>query len=85
LKNIFESQELDEVSVCSILELTAADGKRYDTKIYNLDAIISVGYHVNSVYATLFRRWATDKLRDYLLKGYVINNRMDRIEDNVEP
>ena len=84
MKNIFESQELDEVSVCSILELTAADGKRYDTKIYNLDAIISVGYRVNSVYATLFRRWATDKLRDYLLKGYVINNRMDRIEDNVE-
>jgi len=84
LKNIFESRELDEVSVCSILELTAADGKRYDTKIYNLDAIISVGYRVNSVNATLFRRWATDKLRDYLLKGYAINTRMDRIEDNVE-
>jgi hypothetical protein len=54
------------------------------TKIYNLDAILSVGYRVNSVNATLFRRWATEKLRDYLLKGYAINTRMDRIEDNVE-
>ena len=84
LKNIFESGELDEDSVCSILELTAADGKKYDTKIYNLDAILSVGYRVNSINATLFRRWATEKLRDYLLKGYAINTRMDRIEDNVE-
>jgi hypothetical protein len=84
LKNIFESGELDEDSVCSILELTAADGKKYATKIYNLDAILSVGYRVNSVNATLFRRWATEKLRDYLLKGYTINTRMDRIEDSVE-
>ena len=84
LKNVFERGELNEISVSSILELTAADGKKYDTKIYNLDAIISIGYRVNSVNATLFRRWATDKLRDYLLKGYAINNRMNRIEDNVE-
>ena len=84
LKNIFECGELSEDSVCSILELTAADGKKYDTKIYNLDAIISVGYRVNSVNATLFRRWATKVLRDYLLKGYAINARMDRIEDNYD-
>jgi len=84
LKNIFERGELSEDSVCSILELTAADGKKYDTKIYNLDAIISVGYRVNSVNATLFRRWATNVLRDYLLKGYAINARMDRIEDNYD-
>jgi len=82
LKNIFKCDELSENSVCSILELTAADGKKYDTKIYNLDAIISVGYRVNSINATAFRRWATKKLRDYLLKGYAINNRMDRIEAN---
>ena len=84
LKNIFERGELSEDSVCSILELTAADGKKYDTKIYNLDAIISVGYRVNSLNATLFRRWATKILRDYLLKGYSMNNRMNRIEDSVE-
>jgi len=73
-----------EDSVCSILELTASDGKKYDTKIYNLDAIISVGYRVNSINATLFRRWATEKLRDYLLKGYAINTRIDRIENRVD-
>jgi predicted XRE-type DNA-binding protein len=84
LKNIFNCGELDENSVHSILELTAADGKRYDTRIYNLDAILSVGYRVNSINATLFRRWATAKLKDYLLKGYAINNRMDRIEENAD-
>jgi hypothetical protein len=56
LKNIFECGELDEVSVCSILELTAADGKKYNTKVYNLDAILSVGYRVNSRNATEFRK-----------------------------
>lgn len=56
LKNIFASNELDENSVCSILELTASDGKIYKTKVYNLDAILSVGYRVNSKNATLFRR-----------------------------
>jgi len=66
LKNIFTCGELDENSVHSILELTATDGKKYDTKIYNLDAIISVGYRVNSINATLFRRWATKILRDYI-------------------
>jgi len=84
LKNIFASGELDEISVHSILELTAADGKSYSTRIYNLDAILSVGYRVNSINATLFRRWATAKLKDYLLKGYAINNRINRIEDSVD-
>jgi len=84
LKNIFNCGELDEDSVYSILEYTAADGKRYDTRIYNLDAILSVGYRVNSINATVFRRWATSKLKDILLKGHAINNRMNRIEDNVE-
>ena len=67
LKNIFQSGELNENSVCSILELTASDGKSYKTKTYNLDAIISVGYRVNSKNATLFRRWASQVLKDYLL------------------
>ncbi len=80
LQNIFKSGELDESSVSSILELTASDGKNYVTKIYNLDAIISVGYRVNSLNATLFRQWATQVLRSYLLKGYSINQRMDRME-----
>ena len=73
LKNIFQSGELNENSVCSILELTASDGKSYKTKTYNLDAIISVGYRVNSKNATLFRRWASQVLKDYLLKGHVSN------------
>ena len=65
LKNIFASQELDEDSVCSILELTAADGKNYKMKVYNLDVILSVGYRVNSKNATLFRRWSNQVLKEY--------------------
>jgi len=90
LKNIFESGELIEKEVSSKMEHTtqhgAIEGKAQTgmIKIYNLDAILSVGYRVNSVNATLFRRWATKKLKDYLLKGYAINSRIDRIEDNVE-
>lgn len=80
LQNIFNSGELDKNSVSSTLELTAQDGKNYVTKIYNLDAIISVGYRVNSKNATAFRQWATQVLRSYLLKGYSINQRMDRME-----
>ena len=84
LKNIFASNELDENSVCSILELTAADGKNYKTKVYNLDAILSVGYRVNSKNATLFRRWANSVLKDYLLKGYSINQRLNEIEQRMD-
>ena len=84
LKNIFQSGELNENSVCSILELTASDGKSYKTKTYNLDAIISVGYRVNSKNATLFRRWASQVLKDYLLKGHVSNQRISNLEQRVD-
>jgi hypothetical protein len=73
LSNIFETRELEQKSVRSILEHTAADGKSYATQFYNLDAIIAVGYRVNSHRATQFRIWATGVLRDYLLKGYALN------------
>ena len=69
LRNIFESGELEENSVSSILEHTASDGKNYKTQFYNLDAIISVGYRVNSLQATHFRRWATERLKEYLIKA----------------
>jgi len=74
LKNIFDSGELQENSVISILEITAEDGKNYKTNFYNLDAIISVGYRVNSVRATQFRIWATKKLKEYIIKGFVIDD-----------
>ncbi|MHB1275885.1 MAG: virulence RhuM family protein, partial [Candidatus Humimicrobiaceae bacterium] len=74
LKNIFESRELQEDSVISILEITADDGKRYNTKFYNLDAIISVGYRVNSAQATHFRIWATHVLKEYIVKGFAMDD-----------
>jgi len=74
LKNIFESEELHEHSVSSILELTAGDGKNYKTRLYNLDAIIAVGYRVNSKKATHFRIWATQVLREYIIKGFAMND-----------
>lgn len=83
LKNIFNSNDLEENSVCSILELTAADGKTYKTKIYNLDAILSVGYRVNSKNATSFRCWANKILKEYLLRGYSINKRLNNIEQRI--
>lgn len=73
LKNIFKEGELEENSVCSILEHTAKDGKTYKTNFYNLDAILSVGYRVNSKQATKFRIWATKTLRDHLIRGYTVN------------
>lgn len=73
LRNIFKQGELVESAVCSILEHTAEDGKKYKTQFYNLDAIMSVGYRVNSIDATKFRVWATNVLREYLLKGYTLN------------
>ncbi|HOZ35766.1 MAG TPA: virulence RhuM family protein [archaeon] len=75
LKNIFENQELVEESVSSILEHTANDGKKYLTKFYNLDAIISVGYRVNSKKATQFRIWATKILKQFAIKGYVLDRK----------
>ena len=83
LKKIFDSGELIESSVHSILEYTAADGKNYKTKSYNLDAILSVGYRVNSKNATLFRQFANQVLKDYLLKGYSINQRINQLESRV--
>ena len=74
LKNIFDSGELIENSVISILETTAADGKNYQTRFYNLDAIIAVGYRVNSYQATQFRIWATATLREFIIKGFVLDD-----------
>lgn len=75
LTNIFETKELVDTSVISILEITAADGKKYKTKFYNLDAVISVGYRVNSSKATQFRIWATKTLKEYIIKGFVMDDR----------
>lgn len=74
LKNIFESNELEESAVFSILERTAEDGKNYKMQYYNLDAIISMGYRVNSIQATLFRVWATKTLKEYIVKGFVMDD-----------
>ncbi|MDN5100375.1 virulence RhuM family protein [Aliarcobacter butzleri] len=75
LKNIFESEELDEKSVCREFRHTANDGKTYNTKYYNLDAIISVGYRVNSKKATQFRQWATSVLKEFAIKGFVLDKK----------
>lgn len=83
LRNIFQEGELDPNSVSSILEHTAADGKVYSTQFYNLDAILSVGYRVNSKNATLFRRWANQVLKEYLLRGYAVNQRLLNIENQL--
>ena len=84
LNNIYKSGELDIDSTCSILEHMGNDGKqRYTTKNYNLDAILSIGYRVNSKNATLFRKWANSVLKDYLLKGYSINKRLSELERTV--
>ena len=83
LKNIFESGELIENSVSSILEHTAEDGKVYKTKFYNLDAIISVGYRVNSTQATHFRIWATERLKEYIIKGFTMDDERLKNPDNI--
>ncbi|MCI6415631.1 virulence RhuM family protein [Butyricimonas virosa] len=75
LKNIFKENELDESSVTEEFSVTASDGKTYRTKHYNLDAIISVGYRVNTGRATAFRQWATSVLKDYAIRGYVIDKK----------
>ncbi|KAA0226755.1 cytochrome C biogenesis protein CycH [candidate division KSB1 bacterium] len=80
LRNIFKSKELQERSVSSILEHTARDGKTYSTKFYNLDAILSLGYRINSPRATRFRIWATTVLRDHLVRGFTLNEK--RLQDN---
>ena len=75
LKNIFKSGELNEVSVTEDFSVTASDGKNYKVKHYNLDAIISVGYRVNSIQGTHFRIWATRTLKQHLVAGYSLNQR----------
>ena len=84
LSNIFKEGELQKDSVHSILEYTASDGKVYKTAFYNLDAILSVGYRVNSVNATAFRRWATSVLKQYLLRGYSVNRQLIQMEDRID-
>lgn len=79
LKNIFADGELLESSVVSKMETTASDGKNYQTNIYNLDAIIAVGYRINSKKATMFRIWATQILKEYIIKGFAMND--DRLKD----
>jgi hypothetical protein len=81
--NIFKEGELVESAVRKDSLLTAADGKKYRTKIYNLDVIISVGYRVKSKRGTQFRQWANQILKDYLLKGYVVNKRITVLEHQV--
>ena len=91
LSNIFKTGELAQDSVGSILEHTAKDGKVYKTKFYNLDAIIAVGYRVNSKRATQFRIWANQIIKDYLVKGYVLNekrlvetkSRLEEVKNNL--
>ena len=85
LANVYKSGELAREGTCSILEHMGNDGKQlYRTMFYNLDAILSVGYRVNSRNATLFRRWATQVLKSYLLKGYAVNTRLNQLEDKVD-
>lgn len=74
LKDIFESGELEENSVSSILKHTAEDGKKYNTKFYNLDAILSVGYRINSLQATQFRIWASKILKEFIIKGFSMDD-----------
>ena len=83
ISNIFNEGELEKVSVVKDFLTTAADGKNYHTLYYNLDVIISVGYRVKSIRGTHFRQWANSVLKDYLLRGFVINQRVERLEQRV--
>lgn len=87
LKNIYAEEELIENSTTELFSVVQKEGSRNvkrNIRFYNLDAILSVGYRVNSKRGTQFRQWATQRLKDYLLKGYALNSRMNRIEDNVQ-
>ena len=81
--NIFKEKELERLSVCKDSLLTASDSKRYRTILYNLDVIISVGYRVKSIRGTQFRQWANKVLKEYLLKGYSVNQRLTQLEKRV--
>ena len=87
LKNIYDSGELQKDSTCSILELVQKEGNRKvrrSIEIYNLDVIISVGYRVNTIRGIQFRRWATSVLKEYVLRGYSINQRLVAVEDRID-
>jgi len=84
LSNIYASGELEKETTCSILEHIGSSGQKYKTTYYNLDAILSVGYRVNTSRATQFRKWATGVLRNYLLRGYAVNNRLVALEERVD-
>ena len=84
IRNTFKEGELDPTAVCAKIAQTASDGKVYQVDFYNLDVIISVGYRVKSVRGTLFRKWATGVLREYLLKGYAVNQRLSLLEDRID-
>lgn len=83
ISNVFKESELQESSVCKDSLLTASDGKKYKTKLYNLDVIISVGYRVKSKRGTQFRIWSNKVLKQYLLKGHAFNHRFEKIESDV--
>ena len=83
MKNIFNSGELCQESVVSVLETTANDGKTYDVRYYNLDAVLSIGYRVNSRQATQCRIWANSVLKDYLLRGAAVNRRFEQVEQRL--
>jgi hypothetical protein len=83
IKNVFDEGELEKNSVVADFATTASDGKTYIVEYYNLDVIISVGYRVKSKQGVLFRQWATRILKDYLLKGYAVNQRFERLEHKV--
>ena len=85
INNIYSTNELEVNSTCSILEHMGNDGlQTYSTKYYNLDVILSVGYRVNSLNATRFRQWANKVLKEYLLRGYAINKRIELLEDRID-
>jgi len=85
IQNIYKDRELEENAVCSFFEHTAGDGKKYNVQYYNLDMIISIGYRVNSKRGILFRKWATNILKEYMLKGYAINQkRLEYLEKTIK-
>jgi len=83
IRNIFKTNELQEEAVCAKIAHTADDGKVYKTKFYNLDAIISVGYRVNSIQATYFRIWATEHLKEYIIKGFTMDDERLKNPQNI--
>lgn len=84
INNIFKEKELDKISVVKESLTTAADGKQYKTRFYSLDVIISVGYRVKSIRGTQFRIWANKVLKDYMLRGYSINQRLQCMENRID-